>query len=120
MKNVYIEKLLDGRTFDICEVVVGGRHLVRDFITSELTKDEQKKILALLERTAEHGIPHNDQKFKCLRDGIYEFKSYQTRIFCAMHAGRMILLTHGMKKKKDKTDQQEIDRALRLLREAGV
>jgi hypothetical protein len=28
-------------------------------------------------------------------------------------------LTHGCKKKRDKTDQQEIERALRLLKEAG-
>ena len=119
MASATIEYLIRGRVFDLCEIVVNGRHYVRDFITEELSKEEQRKIVALFERTAEQGIPHNDQKFKCLRDGIFEFKSFQTRIFCAFHVNRIILLTHGCKKKKDKTDQQEIERALRLLKEAG-
>ena len=119
MARANIEYLFRGRSYDICEVVVNGKHLVQDFITTELTRDEQKKIVALLERTAEHGIHPSDQKFKILSDGIYEFKASQTRIFCTFHAGRIILLTHGMKKKKAKTDKQDIERALRLLQEAG-
>jgi mRNA-degrading endonuclease RelE of RelBE toxin-antitoxin system len=119
MKNADINYLYRGSAFHICELVVDGKNLVKDFIKSELTKEEQKKIFALLQRTADNGVHPSDQKFKLERDGIYVFKSFQTRIFCAFHARRIILLTHGVKKKKDKADKADIERAIRLLEETG-
>jgi phage-related protein len=83
-----------------------------------LERSDQKKIIALLQRAADFGPPINEEKFKKLcSEGIYEFKSYQVRILCAFEKGKVIILTHGFMKKSKKTPSNEIERAIRLLRE---
>lgn len=41
---------------------------------------DQKAIFALLHLTADHGTLGNEEKFRKLNDGIWEFKSFQVRL----------------------------------------
>lgn len=110
-----IEILHTGAKFQICAIIENGQCLVKDFIDS-LNESSQKKIMALLKYAAENGPPINKEKFQKLTDHeLFEFKDYQTRIFCAFDKGRMIILTHGFIKKKDKPPKSEITRAYELL-----
>ena len=112
---VNTEKLISGRSIDLYAITVQGKCLVQDFIDSLETMD-QKKIIALLQRAAEHGTPTNTEKFKKLEDNIWEFKSFQVRILCALEERKVIILTHGFIKKKDKAPPNEIARAKELLK----
>jgi phage-related protein len=114
-KTVVIKPLFKGSAYELCEVVVNGRNLVKEFMVDHLTKDEQRKIIALFKYTAENGIHPSEEKFKTLRDDISEFKSFQTRVFCSIQNGRIILLLHGVKKKKNKTNKTDIQKAINLL-----
>lgn len=115
MTTVTLSPLFKGSKFHLHEVVVDGKHLLREFIDG-LSEDDQKKIAALLKTTAELGVPKNEQKFKKLQDGLFEFKSYQIRIFCAFHGKAIIVLTHGIIKKKNKHDKNDIDKAIEILK----
>jgi len=113
-----LRTLFNGTEYEICDVFIQSRSLVEEFIDA-LSTPEQKKIVALLERTANEGLPLNREKFKKLEDGIFEFKSFQVRILCTI-LGKKIILTHGVLKKKDRHDPESIEKARRLLHDAGV
>jgi len=71
----------------------------------------------LLKRTADFGLPKNTEKFKSLKgSGIYEFKSYQVRILCFFDREKVIILTHGFIKKRDKAPRREITKAEKFMR----
>lgn len=108
------EKLISGRSFDLYAITVEGKCPVREFIDS-LEFADQKKLMALLQRAAAHGPPNNIEKFKKLEDNIWEFKSFQVRILCTLEERKVIVLTHGFIKKRDKAPPNEIARAKELL-----
>jgi phage-related protein len=114
MSKASLSHLYKGSNFDLFEVVVDGKHLLQDFIVG-LSEPDQRKVSALLKRAAEHGPPRNEQKFKSLGDGLFEFKSFQVRIFCAFRGKSVLVLTHGIKKKKDKHDKQDMLKANEIL-----
>lgn len=117
MKCVGVESLYHGNCYRVDAITINGVCLVEEFIEG-LEKADQKKVVALLLRAADFGPPVNEEKFKKLNsEGIYEFKSYQVRIFCAFGKGKIIILTHGFVKKSGKTPRNEIERATRLLGE---
>jgi hypothetical protein len=109
-----IEKLIPGRHFDIYAINDHGNCLAQEFI-NDLELADQKKVLALLRRAAEHGTPNNTEKFKKLEDNIWEFKSFQVRILCTFEERKIIILTHGYIKKQYKAPPSEIARAKELL-----
>lgn len=109
------EKLISGRSFDIFAITVQGTCPVQEYIDS-LEASKQKKIMALLQHTADQGPPRNTKKFKKLEDKIMEFKSFQDRILCAFDEARKIILILGFTKKRDKAPREEIERAKGLLK----
>ena len=114
---VSINKLISGNKYDIYAVAKNQECLVQEFI-DELQEADRKKIVALLKRAADHGLPINSEKFRGIRNtDLWEFKSYQVRILCAFERERIIILTHGFIKKSRKTPKSEIVRAERLLKE---
>ncbi len=111
---INIEKLIAGKSLDIYAIIDDGRCLVQEFIDG-LESTDQKKVMALLQRAAKHGLPNNTEKFKKLQDNIWEFKSFQVRILCTLEGRKVIILTHGFIKKRDKAPPSEIARAKELV-----
>ena|SRR5665811_1273391 len=116
--------LLAGTEFRILELAgANGRWPVAEFIGA-LVRDDQRRLLSLLDRVAENGVPANTEKFAKLTGKIFEFKAYQTRIPCFFRPAKVIVATHGFTKKGDKTDRREIERAQRgydeFIRSGGV
>ena len=108
------EIIYRGRCFDIVGIAVNGTCHVREFI-EHLDEANTKKVFALLQRAAEGGLPRNTEKFRHLEEKIYEFKSYQVRLLCFLEKGRVVVLTHGFMKKKDRTPRAEIEKAKGLM-----
>ncbi|MBI3351503.1 MAG: type II toxin-antitoxin system RelE/ParE family toxin [Nitrospirae bacterium] len=100
----------------MCAITHSNKCLVELFIDT-LPVSEQKKIFALLRRTAEHGTLKNEQKFKKLENNIFEFKADQVRVFCFFDKGKLIILTHGFLKKSQKAPKSEIKQAKHLMEE---
>jgi len=61
----------------------------------------------------------NKEKLGVLDPGLYEFKSFQIRMPFAYAKGerRLVLVTHGFYKKRNKAPKEEIERAWRIFRE---
>lgn len=114
MKTAMRSLLLEGSKLALYEVVVDGQHLVREFV-DDLSESDQQKITALLLRAAQHGPPNNPEKFKQLEKDLFEFKSYQIRLFCAFRGKAMLVLTHGVIKKQDKHNKKDLRRAHEIL-----
>lgn len=83
----------------------GGKCPVRVFI-DRLQLRDRKRLVALLDHSANHGPPRNREKSKKIEgtDGLFEFKSFQDRIPWFYDSkesdGRgRIVMTHGFKKK---------------------
>lgn len=106
-----------GKQYDIYSVTDGGRSYATDFI-KDLQQNDQKKVVALLQRAADHGLPRNEERFHKLKGcDIYEFKSFQVRLLCFRDKTRLIILTHGFLKKGNSTPKNEIERAVKLQKE---
>lgn len=94
-------------------IVAYGRE-VMNFILEKCSANDRRKLLALLERTAMSGLPRNEQRFRLLEDGIYEFKAGQARLTCFFDKNRIIVCPHGFTKKQQKTRRRDIDKAIDL------
>ena len=103
--------LLRGSRFTLWAIeVANGSCPVSEYLDS-LEPRDRKRLMSLLNRTAEAGPPSNIEKFRKLDEEIYELKSYQDRLLCFYLEGFVLVLTHGYKKKKDKMPPDELKRA---------
>lgn len=109
----------EGSAFTIAFARANGDSSPADEFFRALDKLDQAKLMALFRIAGDHGKFHNPEKFGDLGDGLYEFKSFQIRMpfAYAKNERRLILITHGFVKKKDKTPKEEIERAWRILGE---
>lgn len=80
---------------------------------------DKAKLMSLFRLFGDHGRISNREKFGALDTGLFEFKSFQIRMPFAYAKGerRLVLITHGFYKKKNKAPKDEIERAWRILRE---
>lgn len=83
-----------------------------DYLLS-LEAAAQDKANALLDRVARYGNYRNEQKFRGLGDGIWEFKSGQVRLLCFQVTGGYVV-THAVDKPKSRALQREKRKAMRL------
>lgn len=109
----------DGAVFRIeFYVRQSGEALAEDWLETQ-SDALQAKFAALFAWMGDQGRISNERKFKHLTDSdqIFEFKADDGRILCFFFYGRRIILTHGFRKKGDKTPKGEIGRAEALKRE---
>lgn len=74
------------------------------------------KLLALVKYMAEVGRLFDETKFRVVdkQEKIYEFKSMDERFFNFFYEGRKIIITNAYRKKGQKVDKRELDRAIAL------
>lgn len=83
-----------------------------------LRPEEQAKFLALFKRLAHEGRITNPEHFKSVeRTGLFEFKKHQLRFLGNFRPGGRFLIAYGLRKKKDKLDREDIEKAQRILEE---
>lgn len=104
-----------------------GQPLLLDFFEGlgpNLEKD-MDHMLQLLERVAAEGPPRNTEVSHKIQGEIWEFIKGRLRVFWFYDKGRVVVCTHGMVKKTQKTPRNEVQQAVRLhqaymaAREAG-
>lgn len=107
-----------GVKFTIVAIVEGERCPLQGYLQG-LDEAGRKKVMALLQMTAEIGPLSNVQKFKKVKGtkDLYELKSFQVRLPCFFGARGTIVITHGFTKKRNGMPSSEKDRALRMMRE---
>ncbi len=122
-KSIELTKLAyRGSVFQIeFYVRLSGNALAEDWLET-LPEPLQVKFAALFAWMGDQGRISNERKFKHLTgsDQIFEFKVDDGRILCFFFFGKRLILTHGFKKKGQKTPKGEVDRAENLKREFEV
>lgn len=83
----------------------------------EESNTDANRLRDLILRTADHGPTQNIHHYRLLEDKIWEMKAPNgSRIFWFYDANRIIICTHGMVKKKQKANRQDIEKA-KLIRQ---
>ena len=110
---IEVNTLCKGSVYTICELVKDGTHVLYRFV-KEVTTSQRSEIMALIRRVADYGNPENETRFTHEEDGIYAFKDGQVRVYCFFDKCRIIILTNGDIKKRDKADPNELKKAKKL------
>lgn len=77
-------------------------------------KADLQQLTKLFNLTAEQGVIKNKEKCRPLKEGIFEFKANQLRVLWFYDQNRIIICSHGFKKKSRKPPAREIERALKI------
>jgi phage-related protein len=93
-----------------------GRSPGKEFFDA-LPLQDQAKLMRLFELLGNQGGIYNAEKFKNLKEGFFEFKSFQIRMLCRFLPGGVVLITHGFRKQRDWTPREEIDRAKKIFQQ---
>lgn len=84
-----------------------------DGLGADLEKDSDR-MLALLERVAQKGPLRNDKISHKIEGDIWEFIQGRVRVFYFYYEGRVVVCTHGLVKKTQKTPKGDIATANRI------
>jgi Phage derived protein Gp49-like (DUF891) len=111
------EEIYTGARFQVRGWIDNGSNVVKVFL-EELESNgdsDGTRLLALIIRTADHGITHNKAHIRALGDDLYEFKSPGTaRIMFFYDKGQLIICAHcftGKKGNEDKFVKRQIKKA---------
>lgn len=96
--------------FAVCE---DGSSPGEEFYDS-LSDPDQAKVLKIFQYLGDQGDCFNRKKFKKIGDGFFEFKSHQIRMPCWFECDRVVVITHGFRKKGDDIPRGELQRAERI------
>ena len=93
----------------------------KKFLRKELSKIHQARVLKIIQYFANHGKTFNTDLLAKLKgkqaSGFYEFRDVhisKTRFFFFYINSSHIVITHGCFKKRDDTDQAEIDKMIEI------
>ncbi len=83
---------------------------------ADLEEAQHKKVVKAIRLTAERGPTHNREKYEKFTscDNLYQIKEKPSRIPFFYDGPGTIVLTHGFRKRGNKTPQREVENALRL------
>jgi len=101
--------------------VIAYKNYFEDFLLGQ-PKKVQDKIFKIIEaiETLER-VPSNYLKAMEGTNGLYEARiqlaSNIWRVFCFFDNGRLVILLNGFQKKTQKTPKNELEKALRLMKE---
>jgi phage-related protein len=100
--------------------VIAYKHYFESFLRKQNTKVQDKiyKVIEIIE-TYER-VPSTYLKYLKGTDGLYEARiklgSNIWRVFCFFDEGKLVILLNGFSKKSQKTPQNEINKAIRLMK----
>ncbi|RME41903.1 MAG: hypothetical protein D6788_00195 [Planctomycetota bacterium] len=84
---------------------------------NRLNKEERTRLLARIKRIGDEEKVYNQEVFKKERGDIFAIKIFKVRIYCFFTSDNRLVLTHVVKKKRDKADPKELKRAEHIRRE---
>ena len=76
----------------------------------------QANLLFLIKRISDTKIIYDKTKFRIedKKNKIYAFKPKQERFFCFFFSGKTIIITSAYRKKRQKLDRRELEKAIRI------
>ena len=97
-----------------------GTHPANEFFDN-LPRQIKNRFGVSFKKLGDTGKLWNKEHFKIVEGtAFYEFKVHHYRIFCRFLEKKIVLLTNGCEKKKNKLDKEDIDRAGRIYQEDKI
>ncbi len=94
-----------------------GSHPAQEFFDG-LPDQIKKKFGVSFKKLGDMGKLHNKEHFKIIEGtDFFEFKVHRYRIICHFLPDRIVLLTNGCVKKKNKLEKEDVERAARIYEE---
>jgi hypothetical protein len=110
-KEEVIEK---GRNITVVAALIGNQECPLFDFLEELSANEVEKAMKLFYRVSNYHPVVNTEKYKKVQGDLYELKPDNSqRIFC-FQRGKKLVLANGYKKKTDKLDMNEVEKAERI------
>ncbi|MCK6542454.1 type II toxin-antitoxin system RelE/ParE family toxin [bacterium] len=111
-----LRKFHNGGQADIYEYYVAGKDgcLTEYFNNKKIPTSAQDTLDRLFRLLGQQGQITNNQQFKHLQDGIWEFKPKNYRVLCFFLDGnpkKCVATTHYFRKQSQKTPPKEIKKA---------
>lgn len=119
-------EIYSGSNWKVVSIEEDGENICDQYVNS-LDKPTRIKLMAIMKVVADRLSYKNKEKFKKLRDDIWEFKSRKktqnARVYCFFHTN-FIVCTHGTDKLKKRQLDSEIVKAVRMrkkfIEEGGI
>ena len=119
-QNTYNKEGKDQGVFEIkiYETPAGNRPFEKyiEKLQKQHKENEVYEILAYLNKLKEFGYKINEEfkslAIKPLREDIYELRPSSSRVFFFYYKDGLFIILHGYEKKTNKTDPQEIEKAI--------
>lgn len=106
-----------GANFRIVYAVCASGSPAKEFFDA-LDPKIQRKFAVSFKKLGDEGKLFNKEHFKAVEGTeFYEFKQHRYRIMCRFLPNRILLLTNGFEKKKERIDRDELRRADRIYQE---
>jgi phage-related protein len=115
--------LFEGSLYAVVAIRMrAGRSTLYDEFVRELGPADQKKLDRAVLRLADWGLPRNMEKGRALKGytNLYEIKEHGLRVMWftteerSENGRRIVVITHGFRKKQNRTPAGEVERAERL------
>lgn len=102
------------------QIIFHGTHFIEFYQEQdEKVKDKIQYVFELIKQVEK--VPEKFLKHLAGTTGLYEirveYKSNIYRIFCCFDKGKLVVLFNGFHKKTQKTPNNELEKALRLMNE---
>ena len=102
------------------EIIFYKNHFIEFYqFQDEKVKEKIKYVLELIKQIEK--VPEKFLKHLAGTSGLYEIRiEYQSnifRIFCCFDKGKLVVLFNGFQKKTQKTPTNEIEKALKLMKD---
>lgn len=117
---MFLSEIIHGRSYSIYALSSDTAEPCHELLESTLHQhaNEHAKLLARLQRTADHGPPRNKEQCRQLNgdraeETVYEFKTKKLRLFWFYDENRLILCANGIVKGTVKEQNQAIATARR-------
>jgi hypothetical protein len=108
--------IVEGTAFTIVWATSAAGVAAQRFF-SALGESDRVKAAALFALLANAGRIRNEEKFKNLGGGLWEFKSFQLRFLGDFRPGRLFVVAHAVRKKADKHRPEDLATGRRSLSE---
>jgi hypothetical protein len=109
--------IFEGKAFNIYDLLENNKSYFNEFLLG-LTKELKPPLIKQIEWIAENGPPKNKEKFNYEGDQIYAIKKNKKngnlRVYCFFDEGKIIILTNGVFKQKNKANPEVLKKAKRL------
>lgn len=95
----------------VMELYVNGKSKFDEFL-NDLHEKKQNEIVARLHAIAMYGPRYSPKNFRTESNGIYAIVVNDVRLYCFMEANKLIIISHGIIKKRQKLKKSDLDMAI--------